>query len=169
MFYDPLFWVAIAFVIFVVLMAKRVKDFVVPQLEKRAQSIHDDLTYAQKARENAQLAMFDCIERKEKALKSAEQILKRTEEDKEQLYRTAHEELETLLRHRDEQAAAHITQTHTFAIAEIKEQIMLRAIMASRHILARRLSDTTMQDQDQEETQDTLIDQTISELPTYLS
>ena len=166
MFFDPLFWVAISFVIFVVLMAKRVKNFVVPQLEKRAQSIHDDLAHAQKERENAQLTLFDCLTRKEKALKAAEQILNRTEEDKEQLYQTAHEELETLLHHREEQANAHITQAHTFAMTEIKEQIMQVVIAASRHILTQRLSDTTMQDQD---AQDRLIDQTISELPTHLS
>ena len=54
MFHDPTFWVAVALILFVLLVAKPVSKLATKALDERAEKISNDLDEAERRRNEAQ-------------------------------------------------------------------------------------------------------------------
>lgn len=155
----PEFWVAIAFVIFVVLVWKKAKVTILGALDARAEKIRAELDEAQRLREDAQSTLAAYQRRQRDALKEAEAIIAHAREEAARIRAQAGTDLEASLKRREAQAVDRINQAEAAAVAEVRNLTVDLAIQASRKLLTEGI---------QADQADRLIDQAIAELPKHL-
>lgn len=155
----PEFWVAIAFVIFVVLAFKKASQAITGMLDQRAERIRQELDEAQRLREDAQSTLAGYQRRQRDALKEAEAIIAHAREEAERIRTQSTRDLEAALKRRESQAMDRIAQAEAQALAEVRNLTVDIAIAASRRLLAENIAAAQA---------DTLIDQSIAELPKHL-
>ena len=153
------FWVAVALVIFVFLLGRRVYRLVVVALDERAEKIKSRIDEAGRLAEEAQ-SLLSTYQRKQKdAAIEAESILANARKEAERLAVDARAELERTLKRREAQAMERIAQAENTAVAEVRARAVDVAIEATRKLLAERLTAAQA---------DALVDAAISELPAKL-
>ncbi|MCW2245393.1 F-type H+-transporting ATPase subunit b [Azospirillum fermentarium] len=155
----PEFWVALAFVIFAVLVWKKAKAAIVGALDARAEKIRAELDEAQRLREDAQAALAAYQRRQRDALKEAEAIIAHAREEAARIRAQAAADLESSLKRRETQAVDRIAQAEAAAVNEVRHLTVDLAIQAGRKLLSEGI--TAKQG-------DALIDQSIAELPKHL-
>ena len=155
----PEFWVAIAFVILVVLAGKAVVRTVTAGLDARAESIRVRVAEAERLRDEA-LELLATYQRKQRdAAQEAESLIARAHEEANRLAVRAAENLEQSLKRREQLAMERIAQAEAAATQEIRGAAVDVAMEATRRILADKLS---------EEKAESLIDDAIKTLPGKL-
>mgnify|MGYP001285167669 CR=1 FL=1 len=159
MFFVPEFWVAVAFVIFVVLVYRKAKATIVGALDERAEKIRRELEEAQRLREEAQALLAQSQRRQREALKEAEAIIAHAREEAERLRRAAETDIEEQIRRREAQAMDKIAQAEAAALQQVRDMTVDIAIDATRRILSERLDDKQSA---------ALVDDAIRELPQNL-
>lgn len=155
----PEFWVAIAFLIFVVLVWKRAAAAITGLLDARAEKIRAELDEAQRLREDAQALLVNYQRRQRDALQEAEAIIAHAREEATRLRAQAGSDLEASLKRRETQAMDRIAQAEAAALAEVRNLTVDVAISASRRILETGIQPAQA---------DKLIEQSIAELPKHL-
>ncbi|PWC36189.1 F0F1 ATP synthase subunit B [Azospirillum sp. TSO35-2] len=155
----PEFWVAIAFVIFAVLVWKKVSAAVGGMLDGRAEKIRAELDEAERLHKDAQTLLNSYQQRQADALKEAEAVLAHAREEADRLRNQAGADLEASLKRREAQAMDRIAQAEATAVAEVRNLTVDVAIGASRRVLAGGLPPVQA---------DALIEKSISELPKHL-
>ncbi|WP_448207702.1 F0F1 ATP synthase subunit B family protein [Azospirillum sp. sgz302134] len=155
----PEFWVAIAFLIFVVLVWKKAAAAINGLLDARAEKIRAELDEAQRLREDAQALLANYQRRQADALKEAEAVLSHAREEAARLRTQAGTDLEASLKRRETQAMDRIAQAEAAALAEVRNLTVDVAVTASRRILESGIQPAQA---------DKLIDQAIAELPKHL-
>lgn len=140
-FHSPEFWVAVAFVILIVLFGKKVFVMIVGGLDDKIEKIRQDIDTATRLREEAQdkLAQFERKQRE--AVNEAEQIVARAREEAERIARESAEHLEESLRRSEQQAKERIAQAEAQAIDDVRTKAIELAVEAGRKILAENLSE----------------------------
>jgi F-type H+-transporting ATPase subunit b len=135
MFEDPAFWVAVAFVLFVAAIGKKLITTVAAALDKRSDRIRGELDEARRLREEAQGLLAQYQRKQREALKEAETIVAQAREDAERLRAEAKTELETSLARRRDQAVEKIARAEAQAIQDVREAAADLAFRATRRLI----------------------------------
>ena len=153
------FWVAIAFVIFVVLVWKKASAAIGTMLDGRAERIRSELDEAERLHRDAQALLNGYQSRLADAQKEAEAVLAHAREEAARLRSQAGSDLEASLKRREAQAMDRIAQAEAAALAEVRNLTVDIAIGASKRVLSGGLPAAQA---------DKLIEQSIGELPKHL-
>jgi F-type H+-transporting ATPase subunit b len=156
---EPEFWVLIAFVLGVGLMAWKGSGVLNGVLDARAQRIRAQLDEARRLREEAEAALAEYQRKQRDAMGEAQEIVKHAEAEAERVSRQAVIDLEAALKRREEQAHDKIAQAETKALAEVRAAAVDVAIDSVR-ILLRETLDAARGA--------AVIDQVIQDLPKQL-
>ena len=153
MFQDPTFWVLVAFVIFIALIAKPLGRGAGAALDKRADKIKADLDEAERVRVEAQELLASYQKKQREAARDAEDIIAAAKEEADRIAKHGAERLEEILARREKQALDRIGQAEENA----REQV--RIFAATRAVLETQVAGAKG---------DSLIDKAIADLPGRL-
>jgi len=136
---DAEFWVAISFVIFVVLIA-RLGGFkaLVNGLDKRAERIAAELGEAKRLREEAQALLASYEKRRREAETEAEAIIAQARAEAERLAKEAETKLTDFVARRQKAAEQKIALAEAEAMRDVRSAAAEAAIHASEAILRGR-------------------------------
>mgnify|MGYP001379331662 FL=1 len=137
---DPTFWVAVAFVVFVVLVFKPIKGALIGGLDAKIAEIRREVEEAEKLREEAQSLLANYQRQQRQAIQDAEAIVARAKEEAERHRAEADEAMKDMVRRQEEQAREKIAQAETTAIQEVRSMSVELAMAAAEKLLADRLS-----------------------------
>ncbi len=158
-FHDPTFWVAVAFVLFVVLTFKPLKNALMGGLDGRAERIRQELDEAARLREEAQKMLAEYKRKQNEASKEAEDLLAHAKVEAKRLGKEAEAEMEASLQRREAGALEKIAQAEAKALAEVRGQAVDVAIAAAGKLLSEKLDDMSSGE---------LIDRSIEEIKQKL-
>jgi len=133
--HDTSFWVAVAFVIFVVLAWRPLKKAMVTALDDRTERIRRDIDEAARLREEAQALLAGYKRKQRDATAEAEEILNHARTEAERFKEQAATDLENLLARREQQAMDRIAQAEAQATAEVRALAVDLAVAATRRLL----------------------------------
>jgi F-type H+-transporting ATPase subunit b len=160
MFADTHFWVAVAFFIFVALVARAAWRGITGMLDQRAVAITKQLDDALKLRAEAEATLAEYKMKRDAAESEAKGIIDLATAEAAALKARAEADLESTIRLRERQALDRIAQAEAKAMAEVRATAVDAAISATRSLLQERM-------QSGQGTE--LIDQAIAELPRRLN
>ncbi|MBY0561180.1 F0F1 ATP synthase subunit B [Hyphomicrobium sp.] len=141
---DPLFWVALSFVVFVaVVLYYRVPAIVTKSLDDRADAIRKELDEARKLREEAQALLSDYQRKAREAETEAKSIIEQAKIEAEALATDSRKALIESLERRSKIAEDKIARAESQALSEVRSTAIETAIAAAHEILKTRASGTT--------------------------
>lgn len=132
---DPTFWVAVAFVIFVAAVGKKIAGAMTGALDTRGEAIRKEIEEAEKLREAAQHLLAEYKRKQRDALSEADEILNHAKLEAKRLTAQGEEELEAALRRREQAALDKIAQAEAKALQEVRNQAVDVAIVATAKLL----------------------------------
>lgn len=153
------FWVAVAFVLFVVLAGKPIYRAIAAQLDARAARIKAELDEAARLRDEAQQLLNEYQRKQREAMQEAADILAHAKDEAERLKSESAASLEATLARREKMALEKIAQAEAQALKEVRNEAIDIAVAAAERVLAKAIDD---------QRQAALIDQAIGELPSKL-
>ena len=160
MIQDPTFWVATAFVGFIiVLIYLKVPGSVGAQLDKRADKIKAGLDEAEALYKEAQDLLASCQKKQRHAAKEAEAIADHAKTEAARMLEEGRVRLAEALVRREQLAKDRIAQAEAQAIDEVRIKTVDIAMDATQKILIKRLATTKY---------NSMIDAAIKELPIKL-
>ncbi|MBT5572045.1 MAG: F0F1 ATP synthase subunit B [Alphaproteobacteria bacterium] len=128
-------WVAAAFIIFVLALARPVGRAMTSSLDKRTDAIKVQLDEAQQFREEAQHTLAEYQRKQRDALAEAEGIIAEAREEAKRMQSASMERTEQMLERREQQALEMIAAAEARAIADVRALTADVAIEATRRIL----------------------------------
>ena len=134
--------VAIAFVIFVVLVAWKGTKKLTAGLDQRAHAIRKQLDETQNLREEAQAALASYQRQQRDALAEADEIIAQAKADAERLKVQAENVLTATIKRREEQAVERIAQAEATAIKDVRDQAIELAIGVATKIITEKMTKT---------------------------
>ena len=134
--------VAIAFVIFVVLVAWKGTKKITAGLDQRADAIRKQLDETQNLREEAQAALASYQRQQRDALAEADEIVAQAKADAERLRVQAENVLTATIKRREEQAVERIAQAEATAIKDVRDQAIELAIGVATKMITEKMSKT---------------------------
>jgi len=134
--------VAIAFVIFVVLVAWKGTKKLTAGLDQRADAIRKQLDETQNLREEAQAALASYQRQQRDALAEADEIVAQAKADAERLKVQAENVLTATIKRREEQAVERIAQAEATAIKDVRDQAIELAIGVATKIITEKMTKT---------------------------
>jgi F-type H+-transporting ATPase subunit b len=136
MFYEPEFWVAVAFLIFFAIVWKVGGLSAITQaLDARGKRVQAELDEAKRLREEASRVLADYRKRREEAEREAEAIVASAREEAERVARETHERMTDFIARRTAAAEAKIAQAEVQATAEVRAAAAEAAVRVSETIL----------------------------------
>lgn len=137
---DPAFWVLLAFLLVVGLMARAgVHKMMAKGLDKRAQDIADELDRARALRDEAQELLAKYQRRQREAEDEAAGIIEQAKRDAANIAAEAKSKIEEQLARRAKSAEEKIARAEAQAIAEMRGKTADLAIEAAREIIRSRM------------------------------
>jgi F-type H+-transporting ATPase subunit b len=158
-FGNPETWVAVAFLLFVVLLGKLLWTKVGELLDKRADTIARALADAERLRNEAVAAKAQAEKTLAQATAEAEGILTQAREDVSRMQARAATSLQHQIALREQQALDRIAQSEAAAAKQVRDTAVDVALSATRSLLREQVGSGKSQD---------LVDQAIAELPRRL-
>ena len=155
-FSDPTFWVAVAFVLFFVLLGKLLWRQLAGMLDKRAAGIVKALSDAERLRADALKAKADAEATLAKATVEADAIVALAREEVTRMQARAARQLETAVTLREQQAKDRIAQAEAAASKDVRDTAVDVALAATRALLKDQVASGRAQ---------ALVDEAITELP----
>ena len=159
-FQDPRSWVAIAFVIFFVLLGGKLWGALTGILDKRAESIRAELAEAQRLRKEAEALLADAKARRETALADAQKMLAGAKAEAQHLAAAAAAEAEASAARRERMALDSIAAAEKAAVDEVRMLAADVASVAAEQVIREGLG---------ADANTTLVDNAIAGLPTALA
>lgn len=138
--HNHVFWVAVAFAVFVIAAFKPGKRILTQALDARIAKIREEVEEAQRLREEAQAMLAGYQRRQREAIQEAEQIIAHAREEAERVKAKAETDLEESIKRREQQAAEKIAQAEASAIEEIREKAVDMAIEATARLLEDKMA-----------------------------
>lgn len=129
------FWVLVAFVIFVIGVARPVWKVITTALDGRAEAIRAELDEAQRLREEAQHTLAEYQRKQRNALKEAEDIVTEARAEADRIAKATQERTDDLLKRREQQAIDMIAAAEARALSEVRALAAEVAIDATRRML----------------------------------
>jgi F-type H+-transporting ATPase subunit b len=153
---DPSFWVLIAFIIVIVIFARaRLHKMAVSSLDKRAQTIADEINEARKLREEAQELLAQYQRRQREAENEAAAIIEQAKADAKRMAAEARDKINDQIERRNKAMEEKIARAEAQAVSEIRGKTVDLAIEIARDIIRKRMDSGA---------QSAYIDKAISEL-----
>lgn len=144
---DASFWALVGLILFFALIAYlKVPGKVTGALDKRADSIRDELEEARKLREEAQSLLSDYQRKRHEAEGEAEAIIAEANQEAERLTLETNQALEEMIARRTKAAEEKIAQAETQAIAEVRGKAADIAVAAAEEILTAKVKDKVADD-----------------------
>ncbi len=137
---DAHFWVGVAFVLVVAMLAKPVIKAATAGLDARAQGIKTRIDEAQKLAEDAQEALALYKRKQRDAMKDAEEIIASAKAEAEALAAQAAKDLTATMARREQQAMDRIAQAEAQALREVQSVAVDVAVEAARSVLAKTVT-----------------------------
>jgi F-type H+-transporting ATPase subunit b len=156
---DPVFWTAVAFVIFVVLMYRPLKKALLGALDGRIEQIRTEVEEAQRLREEAQTLLASYQRKQREAAQEAQEIIRQAREEAELHRKETETAMADLLKRQEALAVAKIAQAEAAAVQEVRDIAVDLAIAATQKILAEKVTG---------DLSDKIVDKAIAELPQKL-
>lgn len=138
--HNHVFWVAVAFAVFVIAAFKPGKRVLTQALDARIAKIREEVEEAQRLREEAQTLLASYQRRQREAIQEAEQIIAHAREEAERVKAKSEIDLEDAIKRREQQAATKIAQAEASAIEEIREKAVDMAIEATARLLEEKMA-----------------------------
>ncbi len=154
---NPETWVAVAFVLFVVLLGKVLWGKVTELLDKRTAAIAKALSDAETLRTEAMKARADAETTLAQATSEAEAILARAREEVTRMQGRAAQSLQNAIALREQQALDRIAQSEAAAAKQVRDTAVDIALGATRALLRDKVGSGTAG-----------VDEAIAELPRRL-
>jgi F-type H+-transporting ATPase subunit b len=158
-FGNPETWVAVAFVLFVVLLGKILWTKVTELLDKRSAAIAKALADAERLRSEALAARAAAEQTLAQATAEAEGIVGHAREEVSRMQARAATSLQHAIALREQQALDRIAQSETAASKQVRDTAVDVALAATRSLLREQVGSGKSQDQ---------LEQAIAELPRRL-
>ncbi len=137
MLYEPEFWVAVAFVIFVgILVYYRIPQTVVDSLDQRSARIGAELDEARRLRDEAQQLLAEYQRKQHEAEQEAEVLLASARAEAERLAQEAKQKMEEFVARRTHMAEMKITQAEAQALSDVRAAAADASVSAAERILA---------------------------------
>jgi F0F1-type ATP synthase, subunit b len=159
MFSDPQFWVAVAFVAFIVAVFNPVRKILTTSLDAQIKDIKDKIEEAENLKNETQVSLSEIKQRQNDVQSEIQTILKEAENKVKQIEQLAEDKLKDQIGKRQVLAEAKIDQLTRDANNLIQTHITSSAINATISILEQKLNN---------EEQQKLIDTSIQELGSAL-
>lgn len=159
MLHDPAFWVAVALIVFVILVTKPVSKMATKALDDRAEKIKTELDEAERLRNEAQDLLAQYQRKQRDAAGEAEAIIQHAKEEAERMDREGRERIKASLERREKLAMDRIKMAEQQAIDQVRARAVDVAIAATQQVLADSLSASKA---------NALIDDAIKQLPDRL-
>lgn len=153
---DPTFWVALAFIVLIVLVGKKIYLMAGSALDDRAEAIRARLDEAAKLREEAQELLASNKRKQAEAAEEAKRFIEKAKEEAERVRERLIAEMERDLKRRQQLAEQRIAQVETAAMDEVREMATDVALKAAEAVLKDTMTDAKS---------NKLIDSAIKELP----
>lgn len=157
--HNPETWIAVSFVLFLVLAGKPILRFINKGLDERAAKIRRDLDEARRLRSEAEALLAEYKKKQADAAREAGEIVQHAREEAELFRKEAAANLTASLARRERMALDKIAQAEVQAVAEVKSQAVDLAVAAARRILEQQMAGPRA---------GSLIDQSIAELDRKL-
>jgi len=154
--HDPAFWVALAFIVLIILVGKKIYVMAGSALDERSEAIRARLDEAAKLREEAQELLASNKRKQQEAEAEAKLFLERAKEEAERVRERLTAEMERSLKRRQQLAEDRIAQAEASALDEVRDMATEVALKASAKILQETMTAAKA---------DKLIDEAIKELP----
>jgi F-type H+-transporting ATPase subunit b len=132
---NPETWVAIAFIIFVVLAGKPLVRAIGKTLDARAARIKAELDEARALRDEAQKLLADYQKKQQEAMRDAEAIVRQARGEAERLKTEAAANLDAAFARREKMAMDKIAQAEAQAIADVRNHAIDVAVAAAEQLL----------------------------------
>jgi len=158
-FSDPAFWVAVAFVLFFVLVGRLLWRTLATALDKRTAAIAKSLSDAEALRRDALKAKTEAESTLARATAEAEGIIGQAHEEAERMRTRAMASLEAAVALRQQQALDRISQAEAQATKDVRNNAVDVAVAATRALLRDQVGGGKTQ---------ALVDEAIAELPRRL-
>jgi F-type H+-transporting ATPase subunit b len=158
-FAEPRNWVAVAFVLFVVLFGRRLWAAYTAMVDGRAAVIRAELEEAGRLRAEAERMLETARSERDAALAEARAVLERSHAEAARLAEEAREEASRAARHREQMAMDRIAAAEKAAVAEVRQTAATVAVQAAERVIATGLPP---------EADRSLIDKAIAALPRAL-
>ncbi len=147
MLYDAEFWVAVAFVVFCLIVWKVGGfDQIVKGLDRRGTRVRNELDEARRLREEAGALLADYKRRRKDAEREAEEIVASAKVEAERVANEAHQRMTEFIARRTAAAEAKIAQAEAQAAADVRAAAADAAVRVSETILRERVTGETGQD-----------------------
>lgn len=138
---NPEFWVAVAFVCFVLLlMYLGIPGMLAKSLDARSDAIRREIDDARKLRDEAQALLADYQRRAVQADAEAQEIVQRAESEAKKVADEAGKALKESLERRTRLAEDKIARAEQQAVSEVRVAAVERAIQAAETVLSQRTS-----------------------------
>jgi F-type H+-transporting ATPase subunit b len=132
---DPEFWVLLAVLVFIAIVWKPMRRFIVGTLDQRAMRIEGELEEARKLREEAEQLLAEYQKRQREAAAEAQSIVAHAREEAERIAAQAARDLQQSLERRQRLAEERIAQAESKAMTEIRGAAVDVAINAARQVI----------------------------------
>jgi F-type H+-transporting ATPase subunit b len=156
---EPETWLAVAFLIFIGLLARPVWRRATTTLDARAAQIETDLEEARKLREEAQATLASYQRKQRDAAREAEQIIAHAEESAKRITADAEVALKDMLKRREALTVEKIAQAQAKAVSEVKAEAVEIALAATERLLRERIDEAKS---------DQLVEAAIKDIPARL-
>ena len=141
LFHEPEFWILVATVVFVALVWKPGRRWLLGALDARAERIREELETARNLRDEAQRLLAEHLQKQSGAAAEAEAILAHARAEAERIVAQAARDLEDTVQRRRRLAEERIAQEEAKALAEIRAITVDVAISAAGKVIASRLNE----------------------------
>ncbi|MBR0652718.1 F0F1 ATP synthase subunit B [Roseomonas terrae] len=156
---DPKFWVAVSFVLFFLLLGKKLWGAIGGALDGKAETIRKQLAEASRLRAEAEQMLKDAEAERATAAKDAEELLARATAEAERVGAAAAAEAEAAAKRRERMALDRIAAAEASAVADVRNAAADIAGAAARAVLTETLDARA---------DAALVDQSVTELPKAL-
>ncbi len=141
------FVVLIAFVLFIgVLVYFKVPNLILSMLDKRAETIHDELEAARRVREDAKQVLATLERRQEEVEEQAKRIVEAAQREAEEVLEQGKEDIQSSIRRRLTVAEEQIAAAEAAVIRDMKNEAVRVAISVAQDVIAAELTDTEASD-----------------------
>jgi F-type H+-transporting ATPase subunit b len=153
------FWVAVAFLLFVVAAYRPLRRAITGALDERSARIRAELEEATRLREEANSALAAYQRKQREAAREAEEIVAFAEKEAAQIKAKTQADLDAALARREQMALDRIAQAEAQALQEVRNTAVEVAIAAARKLVVQGLDQSRA---------DALVAEAIAELPKKL-
>ncbi len=157
--HSPTFWVALAFVVFVVAVFKPIRAALTGALDDKIGQIRNEVEEAQRLREEAQATLASYQRKQRDAAQEVEAMMAHAKSEAEAHRKSAEAALAAMLQRQEQSASEKILQAEATAVQEIRDRAISVALSATMILLEDKLSG---------DVGDALINDAIKTLPSKL-